>query len=46
MRYSQGDGVYTPLDWLVLYPRSVLVIGVSTFVFSWITLGTAMCCKG
>ena len=28
MRYSQGDGVHTPLDWLVLYPRSVLVIGV------------------
>ena len=24
MRYSQGDGVHTPLDWLVLYPRSVL----------------------
>ena len=28
MRYSQGDGVHTPLDWLVLYPRSVLVIVV------------------
>ena len=25
MRYSQGDGVHTPLDWLVLYPGSVLL---------------------
>ena len=35
MRYSQGDGVHTSLDWLVLYPRSVgcvLVIGVVVVV--------------
>ena len=26
MRYSQGDGVHTPLSRLVLYPRSVCVL--------------------
>ena len=26
MRFSQGDGVHTSLDWLVLYPRSLLVV--------------------
>ena len=28
MRYSQGHGVHTHLDWLVLYPRSVVLVGV------------------
>ena len=26
MRYSQGDGVHTPLSRLVLYPRSVIIV--------------------
>ena len=28
MRYSQGDGVHTPLSRLVLYPRSVVIVVV------------------
>ena len=51
MRYSQVDGVHTPLSKLVLYPRLVVIVVVvvcvvSTFVFSCVTLGTVMCSMG
>ena len=46
MHYSQGNGVYTPLSRLVLYPRSVSVL-VSVCVYKWSKyIGTAMCCIG
>ena len=32
MRYSQGDGVHTPLSWLILYPHSG-VVSVSVYVY-------------
>ena len=41
MRYSQGDGAHTPLDWLVLYPRSVLYCVV---VLCSLVLPTARSC--
>ena len=45
MRYSQGDGVHTPLSRLVLYPHLVSV-SLSMFVFSRVTHCTVMCCTG
>ena len=38
LRYSQGDGVHTPLSWLVLYPRLVWFLCLSTLVFSCVIL--------
>ena len=38
MRYSQGDGLHTPLSRLVLYPLSVVSECLSTFVLSCVIL--------
>ena len=45
MRYSQGDGVHTPLSWLVLYPHSGVsfCLRLCSLVLHWITRGTIMC---
>ena len=47
MRYSQGDGVHTPLSKLVLHPRFSVyasVIGVIyTFVFSCVIVVVFVC---
>ena len=43
MRYSQGDGVHTPLSWLVLYPHSGVSVCLCSLVLYWITRGTVMC---
>ena len=42
IRYSQGDGVHTPLSRLVLYPRSVSAY-VSVLLCTVIYRGTVMC---
>ena len=45
MRYSQGDGVHTPVSRLVLYPHSLSVY-VNVILFYWITHDMVMCCMG